>query len=291
MDSWNILKLLEWSTQYFQSKGIESPRLDAELLLAHNLGLNRVQLYMQFDRPLSEGELQSFKALLKRRSEREPLAYILGKKEFYSMEFEVSRDVLIPRPETELLVEKAVQHFQDQSSLPLRFLDIGTGSGCIALSLAKQFPHAQISALDISEKALQIAQKNAQRHGLEAQIDFIEMDFLNPASRESLKEPFDLIISNPPYVAEKDFPRLAPELRFEPKNALTSGEDGLDFYRELISVTPSYLKPGGLALFEIGFDQAESIEKLATKAGFQKINILKDYAGHPRVASLQLSKD
>lgn len=246
---------------------------------------------MQFDRPLSEGELQSFKALLKRRSEREPLAYILGKKEFYSMEFEVSRDVLIPRPETELLVEKAVQHFQDRSSLPLRFLDIGTGSGCIALSLAKQFPQAQITALDISEKALQIAQKNAQRHGLEAQIDFIEMDFLNPASRESLKEPFDLIISNPPYVAEKDFPRLAPELRFEPKNALTSGEDGLDFYRELIPATPSHLRQAGLALFEIGFDQAESIEKLATKAGFQKINILKDYAGHPRVASLQLSKD
>ncbi len=291
MDSWNILKLLEWSTQYFQSKGIESPRLDAEVLLAQNLSLSRVQLYMQFDRPLTELELQNFKALLKRRSDREPLAYILGKKEFYSMEFKVSPDVLIPRPETELLVEKAIKHFETSSALPHRFLDIGTGSGCISITLAKHFPHAEVTTLDISEKALQIAQQNAQKHQLETRIEFLQLDFMEADSRKNLTGAFDLIISNPPYVAQKAIAQLAPELQFEPLGALSGGEEGLDFYQELIPWTYSHLKPEGLALFEIGFDQAESIEKLATKAGFQKVNILKDYAGHPRMAFLQISKD
>lgn len=305
MDSWNILKLLEWSTQYFQSKGIESPRLDAEVLLAHCLSLTRVQLYMQFDRPLTEAELQNFKALLKRRSEREPLAYILGKKEFYSMEFIVSPEVLIPRPETELLIEKAIKHFEASSALPHRFLDIGTGSGCIAICLAKNFPQAEIIALDISEQALKIAQQNAQKHGVESQIQFLEIDIFDVILSETKdlvestgsftlvqddrQKKFDLIVSNPPYVKSDEIGKLAPELQFEPLQALSGGEEGLDFYQKLIPWTYSHLNAEGIALFEIGFDQTESIENLATKAGFQKVNILKDYAGHPRMAFLQIS--
>lgn len=283
MDSWTILKLLEWSTQYFQNKGIESPRLDAELLLAHSLGLSRVQLYMQFDRTLQETELQDFKLLLKRRSEREPLAYILGKKEFYSLEFEVNPAVLIPRPETELLVETALKHFSSSPS-PLTLLDIGTGSGCIAITLAKHLPEAQIRAIDISESALAIARRNAEKHGVEKQIEFIQADFLSPhSSLLTSQDKFDLILSNPPYIASDEISKLAPELQAEPLYALEGGKDGLDFYRVLVPWAFHHLKKEGVALFEIGFDQAESLEKLTTNAGFQKTSILKDEAGHPRV--------
>ncbi len=286
MNSWNILKLLEWSTQYFQNKGIESPRLDAELLLAKTLSLSRVQLYMQFDRPLLETELQNFKDLLKRRSEREPLAYILGKKEFYSLEFEVSPDVLIPRPETELLVETARKHSSLLTS-PSSLLDIGTGSGCIAVSLAKHLPEARITAIDISASALELAKRNAKKHAVENQINFIQMDFTSPhASLLTPHQNFDLILSNPPYIATDEIPKLAPELQFEPKSALDGGNEGLDFYQIILPWAFQHLNEGGIVLLEIGFDQGMSLEKLATNTGFQKISILKDYAGHPRVVSL-----
>ena len=296
--TWTILKLLEWNTQYFHQKGIESSRLDSELLLAHSLKLNRVQLYMQFDRPLSEAELQDFKALIKRRSEREPLAYIIRKKEFYSLEFEVTPDVLIPRPETELLVEKAIRNFfpspHPMASPPWRaspsrgegeknILDIGTGSGCIAISLAKHLPESKITAIDISEEALQVARKNAQKHGVEKQIQFLKMDICSP---DTFQEKFDLIVSNPPYIKSSEIVKLAPELQFEPKSALDGGKEGLDFYQILAPWTFQHLKEDGVALFEMGFDQAESLEKLATNTGFQKISILKDYADHPRVLKL-----
>lgn len=286
MNSWNILKLLEWSTQYFQNKGIESPRLESELLLAKSLDLSRVQLYMQFDRPLQETELQNFKSLLKRRTEREPLAYILGKKEFYSLEFEVTPDVLIPRPETELLVEKSIQPLTPHPS-PLSILDIGTGSGCIAISVAKHLPEAKITAVDISKEALEVAKRNAEKHGVEKQIDFIQMDFNSPhPSPLTSHQKFDLILSNPPYIATDEISKLAPELQFEPRSALDGGKNGLDFYKILLPWSFEHLNPEGKALFEIGCDQAESLEKLATNAGFQKISIIKDYAGHPRVVSL-----
>lgn len=297
LQDWNIRKLLEWSTQYFQQKDIESARLDSELLLAHVLGLKRVQLYMQFDRPLNEAELQNFKTLLKRRSEREPLAYILGKKEFYSLEFDISPAVLIPRPETELLVENALKYFSTSPSpqpSPSRgegerkILDIGTGSGCIAVSLAKHLPEAQITAIDISPEALKIAKQNAEKHGVENQISFHQADFLLPSSLFPLPSSFDLIVSNPPYIQSEEIPKLAPELQFEPRSALEGGIDGLDFYKVLLPWSLEHLNPEGRAFFEIGFDQAESLEKLATNTGFQKINILKDYAGHPRV--IQLTK-
>lgn len=284
--TWTILKLLEWSAQYFHQKGLDSPRLDAELLLAQSLGLSRVQLYMQFDRPLSDAELQAYKGLLKRRGEREPLAYILGKKEFYSMEFEVMPTVLIPRPETELLVEKAIQILQPSSAQPLRLLDIGTGSGCIALSLAKHLPQARVSAIDVSEAALEVARKNAELHGLADRVEFFHIDFREAASRAALSGPFDLIASNPPYIARDEIAKLAPELAFEPMQALDGGPDGLDFYRDWLPWAFEHLSQGGSALLEIGFDQAESVEKLATNAGFQKVNILRDYSGHPRVALL-----
>lgn len=298
--SWTILKLLDWSTQYFQGKGIESPRLEAELLLAHTLGLNRVQLYMQFDRILAEVELQSFKSLLKRRTEREPLAYILGKKEFYSLEFEVTPNVLIPRPETELLVEEGIRFFSpspqprafaapmgspSRGEGEVKILDIGTGSGCIAISLAKHLPEAKITAIDISSEALKVAQRNAEKHEVAKQINFIEMDFTSPFPF-SPQHTFDLILSNPPYISSDEIPKLAPELQFEPKSALDGGTDGLLFYQILLPWIFEHLKNNGAAFLEVGESQGEALEKLSTNAGFQKINILKDYSGHPRVVSL-----
>jgi len=284
-ETWTILKLLEWSTQYFRDKKIESARLDAELLLGHILGLSRVQLYTQFDRLLNSEELQRYKILFKRRSEREPLAYLLGKKEFFSMEFEVSPDVLIPRPETELLVEEAIQYAMKSQtgSADLHILDLGTGSGCIAIALAKKFSQASITALDISEAALTWAQKNAKKHGVEKQIRFIKTDFLEFLPESAL---YDLILSNPPYIATLEIPNLAPELRFEPNAALDGGADGLQFYRKLLPWAFKNLQKKGQAYFEMGDKQAKALEELATNTGFQKISILKDYAGNPRVLSL-----
>jgi len=290
---WTILKLLEWSTPYLQNKGIPSPRLDAELLLAHTLRLSRVQLYTQFDRPLTEVELQQYKTFFKRRSEREPLAYILGKKEFYSLEFEVSPAVLIPRPETELLVEKTMELLKnapapsfDKGGIQggFKIMDLGTGSGCIPISLAKHLPQAQLTAIDFSEAALNIAKSNAKKHGVEEQINFLHQDIfnleLNPGSK------FDAILSNPPYIPEADFLKLEPELTFEPSQALIGGKTGLDFYEHLFPWAKDHLHPSGFALFEIGFNQAEEVEKIATNTGFQKVNILRDYAGHPRMILL-----
>ncbi len=291
-ESWTILKLLEWSTPYLQNKGVSSARLDAELMLAHTLGLSRVQLYTQFDRPLTELELQQYKTFFKRRSEREPLAYILGKKEFYSLEFEVSPAVLIPRPETELLVEKAIQLLKNPPSPlsnggtgKLKILDLGTGSGCIAISIAKHLPQAQLTAIDLSETALKIAQSNAKRHGLEHQIIFLREDILSPTFKIQNSE-FDAILSNPPYIPEADFLKLEPELKFEPSQALIGGKTGLDFYENLFPWVKKHLKASGFALFEIGFNQAEEVEKIATNTGFQKVNILRDYADHPRMIHL-----
>ncbi len=296
-ESWTILKLLDWSTPYLQNKGVSSARLDAELMLAHTLGLSRVQLYTQFDRPLAELELQQYKTFFKRRSEREPLAYILGKKEFYSLEFKVTPDVLIPRPETELLVEKAIKLLKNPPSSPfekgeiqegLKILDIGTGSGCIAISLAKHQPHSKITAIDISEAALNVAKTNAQTHKVENQIRFLQMDCLQlpDSSLKELDRSFDLILSNPPYIPNEEIPKLEIEVQREPFQALSGGKTGLDFYEKLIPWTKKHLTKEGFALFEIGFNQAEEVEKIATNAGFQKVTILKDYADHPRMIHL-----
>ena len=274
-ETWTLLKLLRWTTGYFRDKGIDNPRLDAELLIAAVLELDRVGLYLNYDRPLIPEELERIRPLVKRRGGREPLQYILGRTEFWSLEFEVTPAVLIPRADTEILVEEALRHAGDRGSL----LDIGTGSGAIALSFASEKPNWQVCGIDISPQALAVAARNAERHGLTERCRLIEGD-LKQLPRES----FDLVVSNPPYVSVAEYDELMPEVReHEPQQALVAGADGLDCYRRLAAQTSVVLKPGGWLLLEIGYRQEAAVRQLLKEAGLEEIYCRRDYADNPRV--------
>ncbi|MGI5879655.1 MAG: peptide chain release factor N(5)-glutamine methyltransferase [Syntrophomonadaceae bacterium] len=271
---WNIKELLEWTTRYFAEKGIEEPRLEAELLLTRVLHKDRVYLYTHYEAPVNQQERGQYRELIKRRVKGEPVAYILGVKEFMSLEFSVSPSVLIPRPETELLVEKALEILSSRTTA--RVCDIGTGSGAIAVSLAYYAPQIEVKAVDISAAALEIARQNAEQHGVK--IDFFHGDLLEPFDEER----FDLVVANLPYISELEYQSLSPEVRlFEPELALLGGEDGLEPYRRLISVAGNYLKPQGYILFEIGAAQGEAAREMLT--GFVQVELIPDYAGHDRI--------
>jgi release factor glutamine methyltransferase len=317
-ETWTILKMLQWMSEYFSERSIDSPRLDAELLLAFALGLSRVQLYTQFDRPLNGEELEPLKKLVKRRASREPLAYIRGVREFFSLEFGVSPAVLVPRPETEILVEEAIQILQSKKKLtspstgkgkgeggldlqevilPLipshqgrgsfegaKILDVGTGSGCIAVALAKHLPDAEVWAVDVSPQALEIASLNAKKYEVDLRIHFLRWDLMKDSWNQR-PEKFDLIVSNPPYIPSTEIETLAPELKFEPRGALDGGTDGFVFYRALIPWAFDHLQAGASLLLEMGEGQGQRLEEMAVKSGFLEVQILQDLAGHPRVLS------
>ena len=274
-DNWSVLKLLRWATDYFTEKGIESPRLDAELLLAHALGMDRVEVYVNHDRPLSRAELDRLRPLVRRRGRREPLQYLTGSTEFWSLPFVVSPAVLIPRPDTEILVEEALKRAGEQGTL----LDIGTGSGVLAISLAHELPGWRVSALDISAAALDVARENARANGVSERIDFLQGDLATlPAGR------YDLLVANPPYVAEAEWEQLMPEVRsHEPREALLAEESGLACYRQLARQVGNALQPGGWLLVEIGYRQAEAVQELWSAAGLEELFVRHDYAGQPRV--------
>ena len=274
-ESWTVLKLLRWTADYFKGRGIDSPRLDAELLLAATLGLDRVGLYLNFERPLQTEELAAYRERVRRRAGREPLAYILGHTEFWSLPLKVTRDVLIPRPDTELLVEQALQRVAG----PARMLDVGTGSGALAIALAHEKPEWQVKATDISAAALAIAAENARTNGLEGRIDFLAGDLAAlPAG------PFDLIVSNPPYIPAGDLAGLMSEVRdFEPRLALDGGDDGLDAYRALARQAGKALAPGGWLLVEVGIDQSAAVQALFAAAGLTELYNALDLAGIERV--------
>jgi release factor glutamine methyltransferase len=276
-DVWTLLKLLRWTTGFFQEKGIANPRLDAELLIAHVLQLDRVGVYLNYDRPLTPEELDLIRPLIKRRGQREPLQYLLGSTEFWSLEFKVSPAVLIPRADTEILVEEALKQAGKSGEL----LDIGTGSGAIALSFAHEKPDWRVRGLDISAEALEVARENARHLGLAEQSRFVLGDMAQLAA-----EPFDLVVSNPPYISSAEFAELMPEVRdFEPPRALLAGQDGLDCYRLLAAQVKKNLKPGGWLLLEIGCRQEQSVRELLMQAGLSEIYCRQDYAGHPRVVA------
>ncbi|HEY8505231.1 MAG TPA: peptide chain release factor N(5)-glutamine methyltransferase [Gemmataceae bacterium] len=277
-NAWSISRLLSWTEQYLRQKGIESPRLEAQILLAHVLQVPPIQLYVRSEEPTSEETRSAFKALLKRRVEGCPVAHLVGYREFYKLRFDVSPAVLVPRPETELLVMKALELIKGRPGA--RVLDVGTGSGCIAVSIAHQAGAADVTATDVSPAALEVARANAARHGLGGRIRFLEGDLFGPVPRER----FDLIVSNPPYIAEDEFPLLAAEVReHDPRQALAGGLDGLSVLRPLIAQAPEHLTPGGHLLVEIGYKQEEAVRGLFEAAGFQLLKTLKDAAGHPRV--------
>ena len=271
---WNIKELLDWTTRYFAEKGIEEPRLEAELLLTRVLHKDRVYLYTHYEAPVNQQERDQYRELIKRRVKGEPTAYILGVKEFMSLEFSVSPAVLIPRPETELLVEKALEILSLRQSGAV--CDIGTGSGAIAVSIAYYAPYADVKAVDISVAALEIARQNAERYGVN--IDFFHGDLLEPFGEER----FDLIVANLPYISKVEYQSLSPEVRlFEPELALLGGEDGLELYRKLISVAGNHLKPQGYILLEIGAAQGEAAQEMLT--GFVQVELIQDYAGYDRL--------
>lgn len=274
-ESWTVLKLLRWTADYFAARGLDAPRLDAELLLAATLGLDRVGLYVNFERPLQTDELAVFRARVRRRANREPLAYILGATEFWSLPLKVTPDVLIPRPDTELLVEEALTRL----SGPARVLDVGTGSGALAIAIAHERPECRLTAIDLVPAALAVAAENAHRNQVAERIAFAECDLAAlPAG------PFDLIVANPPYIPQGDLITLMPEVRdFEPWLALDGGADGLDAYRALVRQIGMVLAPGGWLLVEVGIEQAVTVQELFASAGLTEIFTARDLAGIERV--------
>ncbi|UCG80077.1 MAG: peptide chain release factor N(5)-glutamine methyltransferase [Desulfobacterales bacterium] len=283
-ETWTILKILKWTTGYFKSHRLEQPRAAAEILLAHALGLRRVDLYVQYDRHLQVEELELFRGFIKRRIQREPVAYIVGKKEFWSMDLRMTPDVLIPRPETETLVEAALSIVQPKPGPePLRILDLGTGSGAIVLAMASEWPGQSFYAVDRSEKALAVARENARTRELDKTITFLQGDWFDPVRDRGRY--FDVIVSNPPYIASHEFEVLPPEItEYEPREALDGGSDGLAAIRLIIEQAAHHMIPGGWLLFEIGHDQWVAVEKLISGGKtYRDWAVIKDYSGYDRV--------
>jgi release factor glutamine methyltransferase len=280
-ETWTILKVLQWTTEYFNRHGIEQARPCAEVLLAHVLGRQRIELYLHYDQPLTSLELQTYRNAIKRRAAREPSQYITQKQEFWSLEFEVNPSVLIPRPETELIVELSIDLIADR---PAQVLDLGVGSGAIAVAVARERPAARILAVDISPQALQVARHNALRHQVADRVSFLACDLFSALADK--KPLFDLILTNPPYIAENEFAGLAPEVeKYEPRIALKGGgRDGLITIRRILADAPRYLKPGGFLLLEMGRDQAPILQdELSYSHDFNKVRVIRDYSGIPRV--------
>lgn len=275
-----VLEALNGASDYLQNKGIKSSRLNAELLLSHILNCKRLELYLSFDRPLQKSEIDSYRELLKRRSTFEPLQYIIGKVEFYGLEFEVNQSVLIPRPETELLVETVIESVAKDENINI--LDIGSGSGNISIALAKNIPSCTVVGIDISEEAIETSTRNAKLNGVESQLMFVKKNILNGI--EINENSFDVVVSNPPYVSVADFVNLDPELRlYEPQIALTDEIDGLSFYRNISVLSRSLLKNNGKLFFEIGAGQSDAVKKILIDSDYKNIVIIKDYSDIERV--------
>lgn len=277
---WTVRRIIEWTTQHLKKHGSETPRLDAEVLLAHVRKSPRIQLYVQFDTPLSDTERATMRDLVQRRVKSEPVAYLVGHREFFSLDFRVTHDVLIPRPETETLVVEAIDAGKGREQP--RILDVGTGSGCIAVCCAVRLPQARVTAIDISPAALAVARENATRHKVADRIEFLEGNLLAPLPAEAR---FDVIVSNPPYVAEGEMNSLPADIRLhEPQLALRSGSDGLNALRQLIAEAPRFLKAGGLLAVEFSPEQAPAVTQLFEQTGmFSDLKLIKDAAGKPRV--------
>ena len=269
-----VLEILQSSTDYFKRHKIENPRLNAEHLLAHVLGRTRMDLYLEFERALGETELRPLRELVRRRGQGEPLQYLLGTVEFCGLVFAVDKRAMIPRPETEQLVELLQSKIKNRKS---RIVDVGTGSGVIALSLAAKFPQAQVWAIDVSEEALALARENAAHLNLSDRVELLKSNLF-----QNLHERFDLIVANLPYISMQDRPSLAPEVLHDPEIALFGGERGDELIHKLIEQAPSRLRPSGLLALEVGLSQAEAISGLLTKKNYHDIESKNDYLGVKR---------
>lgn len=271
-----LLEIIQRTTEFFAKRGVESPRLNAELLIGHALGLKRMQLYLQFERPLAEAELAKLRPLVKRRGDREPLQHILGETEFAGLRLKVDRRALIPRPETEMLVSLLVERLVPP---PRRVLDLGTGSGAIALALAKAWPEAEVVAVEIDHEALALAQENAAATQL-TRVRFVESDWFKGVPADAA---FDLIVANPPYLTETEVAAAQPEVKdFDPRRALTPGPDALAALRTILAEARGRLAPGGLLACETGIDQQPELARLAQVAGYARSESLADLTKRQR---------
>lgn len=272
-----IREIKERTEAFFESKGVPNARLDTDMLIAHSLGIKRLELYLDLDRPLTESQLAELRPLVKRRADREPMQYIIGSVDFCDMELKVDARALIPRYETEELVERVSEAL---SVAPKQILDLGTGSGALALAFAKRYPEASVDAVDFSAQALSLAKENAITQELAERVTFYEGSWLCPLGLGEQR--YDLIVSNPPYLTEEEMTTAEPEVvAYEPHSALVSGADGLDDLRLIFKDAAAFLKPGGLLALETGIAQAEALNTLAETAGLQG-ECIEDLSGRPR---------
>ena len=284
---WTVRRVLEWTTRYLRRGGVEAARFEAEWLLAHALRTERLQLYLNPDRPLSPEERARFRKLVQQRYQGVPLAYLLGTVDFLNVTLQVNEAVLIPRPETEQLVEQILK--DHRGCPPERFLDLGTGSGAIALALLAEWPQTRAVAVDISLKALKLARENAERNGLDGRVAFVCSDWLSALRPRAA---FELIVSNPPYIPTEELPALQREVRvYEPRRALDGGPRGLVAIARIAQEAPQHLPPGGRLYLEIGAQQASAVVELLRQTGaFGPIDVLKDLAGQDRIVRAEAER-
>lgn len=279
----NIKEILSKTDSFFTKVGLESPRLDAEVLLADLLGMERINLYVKFDYPLTEEELAEYRDRVKKRAKRIPVAYITGKKEFMSLEFLVEPGVLIPRPETELLVEKIIDFCKENNLSSANIIDVGTGSGAIAISLASYMEDVCAVGVDISKKAVKLARKNLEKFSLKERVSIVNGNLLEQFIQRGINN-VDIIVSNPPYISDSEMSNLPPEVKKEPELALAAGKKGLDYYEKIIPQAEKVLKKGGYIFFEIGDGQAQDVlELFSDKWDAKELN--EDYSGKERIIS------
>jgi release factor glutamine methyltransferase len=284
--TWTVRRILEWTSGFFKRKNVEPARLSAELVLAHVLECPRIKLYTGYEHELSEKQLAACRELVKRAGEQEPIAYLTGKASFFNLEFEVTRDVLIPRPDTETLVENVLQFVRHQGGFESpRVLDLCTGSGCIAAAIAYHLKTAVVTATDISPAAVEIARKNVERLGLAGRVLVEQGDLFEPLEKMVDVQPFNLIVSNPPYIPTAQIQTLDRSVKdYEPLAALDGGPDGLVIHRRILGEAPARLVAGGRIYLEIAFDQGELATRvLAEHGAFDEVQILKDFGGRDRV--------
>ncbi len=284
-ECWTIGRLLEWTTKYLAQKGSESPRLDAEVLLAHALGCKRIELYTRHDQEAGDEQRTGFRDLIRQRIEGCPVAYLVGRKEFFSLEFEVNRSVLIPRPDSECVVDECLRLAKTMPEP--RVLDVGTGSGNLALAVARHHRTARVTAIDVSAEALAVAQRNAAKHGVGDRVRFLQGDVFGPLATD---DRFDFVVSNPPYIPRDEIAKLEPGVRdYEPHLALDGGSDGFAVFQKLITEAPPFLTPGGYLIIEIGSPQAqEARDRIEAHGRYELAKTVFDGSGHPRVLKARL---
>lgn len=286
MADWTIQKLLNWVTECFTKKGIESPRLSAELLLSYVLTMKRIELYTQFDKVAGKEHLDELHEFVERAARGEPIAYLIGKTEFYSLELDITRECMIPRPETELLVERAIEFLRIRNGNQF-VCDLCTGSGCVAVAIGRNYATAEIIATDICDAALKVAAKNIEKHGLKDRVKLLCGDLFDPIMPQLDVGKFDLIVCNPPYVSAPEFEKLERGVRdYEPTVAFFAGEDGLDIYWRICERVEEFLKPDAALMLEVGYRQGRAVKELLEKTGcFNEVTVEKDMHDNDRVVT------